>query len=80
MLVSMKTNKSVLDLNFVAQTADVWLVASSLQTSQVSARIVEVTEETVNTLPNVEAIVEDFRIIGKDLVKSVEARTEKWSF
>lgn len=51
-----------------------------LQTSQVSARNVEVSGETVNTFPNVEAIVEDFRIIGKDVVKSVEARTEKWSF
>lgn len=50
------------------------------KTSQVSARNVEVSGETVNTFPNVEAILEDFRIIGKDLVKSVEARTEKWSF
>lgn len=53
---------------------------SSFQTSQVSARSVAVTGESVNTSPNVEAILEDFRIMGKDLVKSVEARTEKWAF
>lgn len=31
------------------------------------------------TVPNVEAILEDFEILGEGLVKSVEARTEKWS-
>uniref|UniRef100_A0A4W6G8X9 Nucleolar protein 6 n=1 Tax=Lates calcarifer TaxID=8187 RepID=A0A4W6G8X9_LATCA len=50
------------------------------KTSQVSARCVEVTGEEVNTVPNVEAILEDFRVMGEGLVKSVEARTEKWSF
>ncbi|KAE8292307.1 Nucleolar protein 6 [Larimichthys crocea] len=50
------------------------------KTSQVSARSVEVTGEEAKTVPNVEAILEDFRNMGKGLVKSVEARTEKWSF
>ncbi|XP_070820091.1 nucleolar protein 6 [Chaetodon trifascialis] len=50
------------------------------KTSQVSARSVEVTGAEANTFPNVEAILEDFQILGKGLVKSVEARTEKWSF
>ncbi|XP_061528233.1 nucleolar protein 6 [Phycodurus eques] len=50
------------------------------KTSQLSARSVKETGEEANTVPNVEAILEDFRIIGKDLVKSVEARTERWSF
>ena len=50
------------------------------QTSQMTARSVEVTGEQVNAIPNVEAILEDFRIMGEGLVKSVEARTEKWSF
>ena len=50
------------------------------QTSQMTARSVEVTGEQVNAIPNVEAILEDFRIMGQGLVKSVEARTEKWSF
>ncbi|XP_060136371.1 nucleolar protein 6-like [Zootoca vivipara] len=31
------------------------------------------------TVPNVEAILEDFKILGEGLVTSVEARTEKWS-
>lgn len=52
----------------------------TLQTSQVSARNVEVTGEEVKTFPNAEAILEDFRVMGKDLVKTVEAKTEKWSF
>uniref|UniRef100_A0A8D2MV52 Nucleolar protein 6 n=1 Tax=Zonotrichia albicollis TaxID=44394 RepID=A0A8D2MV52_ZONAL len=30
-------------------------------------------------IPNVEAILEDFEILGEGLVKSVEARTEKWT-
>ncbi|XP_037114528.1 nucleolar protein 6 [Syngnathus acus] len=50
------------------------------KTSQISARSVVVTGEEAKTIPNVEAILEDFSIIGKDLVRSVEARTERWSF
>lgn len=50
------------------------------QTSQVSARTVKVTGNEAKTLPNVEAILEDFRVLGKDLVKSVEAKMDKWSF
>uniref|UniRef100_H3CDV3 Nucleolar protein 6 n=1 Tax=Tetraodon nigroviridis TaxID=99883 RepID=H3CDV3_TETNG len=50
------------------------------KTSQVSARSAKVTGENVSTSPNVEAILEDFKIMGKDLVKSVEPRTEKWAF
>ncbi|CAF91374.1 unnamed protein product, partial [Tetraodon nigroviridis] len=49
------------------------------KTSQVSARSAKVTGENVSTSPNVEAILEDFKIMGKDLVKSVEPRTEKWA-
>lgn len=30
-------------------------------------------------VPNVEAILEDFKVLGEGLVKSVEARTEKWT-
>lgn len=45
-----------------------------------SARSVEVTGDEAKTVPNVEAILEDIRTMGKGLVKSVEARTEKWSF
>ncbi|XP_031592054.2 nucleolar protein 6 [Oreochromis aureus] len=55
-------------------------IPTPFKTSQVSARSVEVTGDETKTVPNVEAILEDFRIMGKGLVKSVEARTEKWSF
>ncbi|XP_023257306.1 nucleolar protein 6 [Seriola lalandi dorsalis] len=55
-------------------------ISMPFKTSQVSARSVEVTGEDVKTVPNVEAILEDFRVMGEGLVKSVEARTEKWSF
>lgn len=30
-------------------------------------------------VPNVEAILEDFEILGEGLVKNVEAHTEKWT-
>ncbi|KAI4820819.1 hypothetical protein KUCAC02_028786 [Chaenocephalus aceratus] len=50
------------------------------KTSQLSARSVEVTGDEAKTIPNVEAILEDFCVMGKGLIKSVEARTEKWSF
>ena len=33
----------------------------------------------VKMIPNVEAIIEDFRVLGRGLVQSVEARTEKWT-
>lgn len=56
------------------------LISFNFQTSQVSARSVKVTGENVSTSPNVEAILEDFQIMGKDLVKSVETRTDKWTF
>ncbi|KAM8865782.1 nucleolar protein 6 [Synchiropus picturatus] len=49
------------------------------KTSQMSARSAQVTGDEVTTLPNVEAILEDFRVMGKGLVKSVEARVERWS-
>ncbi|CAL1615889.1 unnamed protein product [Knipowitschia caucasica] len=50
------------------------------KTSQMAARAVEVHGDDVKTIPNVEAILEDFKIIGNGLVKSIEARTEKWIF
>ncbi|XP_006898604.1 PREDICTED: nucleolar protein 6 [Elephantulus edwardii] len=31
------------------------------------------------TLPNVEAILEDFAVLGEDLVQTVEARSERWT-
>ncbi|XP_061584958.1 nucleolar protein 6 [Cololabis saira] len=55
-------------------------VPAPFKTSQMSARTVDVTGDEASSVPNVEAILEDFQILGKGLVKSVEARTEKWSF
>ncbi|XP_051960770.1 nucleolar protein 6 isoform X2 [Xyrauchen texanus] len=46
------------------------------KTSLMNARSVEVNEEVASTLPNVEAILQDFRIIGEGLVKKVELRTQ----
>ncbi|CAG5922329.1 unnamed protein product [Menidia menidia] len=53
---------------------------AAFKTSHMCARTVKVTGAEANTVPNVEAILEDFRVMGKGLVKSVEAKTEKWSF
>ncbi|KAK5871329.1 hypothetical protein PBY51_004214 [Eleginops maclovinus] len=50
------------------------------KTSQLSARSVEVTGDEAKTIPNIDAILEDFQVMGKGLIKSMEARTEKWSF
>uniref|UniRef100_A0A7N8YJ63 Nucleolar protein 6 n=1 Tax=Mastacembelus armatus TaxID=205130 RepID=A0A7N8YJ63_9TELE len=50
-----------------------------VKSTSMTMRNVEVTGDKVNTIPNVEAILEDFRVMGKGLIKSVEARTEKWS-
>ncbi|XP_042176280.1 nucleolar protein 6-like [Oncorhynchus tshawytscha] len=48
------------------------------KTSQMVARRVEVSGEEAHTVPNVEAILEDFRVMGQGLVKSVEPRTDRW--
>uniref|UniRef100_A0A674DQ49 Nucleolar protein 6 n=1 Tax=Salmo trutta TaxID=8032 RepID=A0A674DQ49_SALTR len=48
------------------------------KTSQMVARRVEVSGEEAHTVPNVEAVLEDFRVMGQGLVKSVEPRMERW--
>ncbi|XP_065110286.1 nucleolar protein 6 [Paramisgurnus dabryanus] len=50
----------------------------SFKTSLMNAHRVEVHNDVASTVPNVEAILQDFRIIGEGLVKNVELRTEKW--
>lgn len=50
------------------------------KSSQMSARTVEINGEDIATVPNVEAILEDFKVMGCGLVKSIEARTERWTF
>lgn len=43
-----------------------------------NARRVDMTDDMATTVPNMEAIVQDFRIIGEGLVHNVELRTERW--
>ncbi|TRY85695.1 hypothetical protein DNTS_013423 [Danionella cerebrum] len=48
------------------------------KTSLMNARRVEVNGDVATTVPNVEAILQDFRIFGEGLVQKLELRTEKW--
>lgn len=50
-----------------------------LQVSNVKGRMVTTLNNELVCVPNVEAILEDFEVLGQGLVKSVEARTEKWT-
>lgn len=42
-------------------------------------RMVTTLNNELVCIPNVEAILEDFEVLGEGLVKSIEARTEKWT-
>ncbi|XP_043542007.1 nucleolar protein 6-like isoform X2 [Chiloscyllium plagiosum] len=48
------------------------------KTSHINAKMLETKGNQLQLVPNVEAILEDFEILGAGLVKSVEALTEKW--
>ncbi|XP_010184063.1 PREDICTED: nucleolar protein 6-like [Mesitornis unicolor] len=47
--------------------------------SNMKGRMVTTLNNEPVCVPNVEAILEDFKVLGEGLVKSVEARTEKWT-
>ncbi|XP_010209763.1 PREDICTED: nucleolar protein 6-like [Tinamus guttatus] len=47
--------------------------------STMKGRMMTTLNNELVCLPNVEAILEDFEVLGEGLVKSVEARTEKWT-
>ncbi|NXI45898.1 NOL6 protein, partial [Galbula dea] len=47
--------------------------------SSMKGRMVTTLNSEPVCVPNVEAILEDFEVLGEGLVKSVEARTEKWT-
>uniref|UniRef100_A0A663FFP6 Nucleolar protein 6 n=1 Tax=Aquila chrysaetos chrysaetos TaxID=223781 RepID=A0A663FFP6_AQUCH len=47
--------------------------------SSMKGRMVTTLNNELVCVPNVEAILEDFKVLGEGLVKSVEARTEKWT-
>ncbi|XP_028852070.1 nucleolar protein 6 [Denticeps clupeoides] len=49
------------------------------KTSLMNARCVKVTDENVCTVPNVDAILQDFCILGEGLVQNVEPRTKTWT-
>ncbi|XP_078530850.1 nucleolar protein 6 [Lissotriton helveticus] len=51
----------------------------SFKTTNVKGRMMEVRGTESVMVPNVEAIVEDFEIMGAGLVRKVEANTEKWN-
>ncbi|XP_076854204.1 nucleolar protein 6 [Brachyhypopomus gauderio] len=54
-------------------------VPQPFKTSLMNARQVKVSDGTATTVPNVEAIVQDFHIMGEGLVNKVELKTEKWA-
>ncbi|KAM6289835.1 nucleolar protein 6 [Aegotheles albertisi] len=47
--------------------------------SNMKARTVTTLNNELVCIPNVAAVLEDFKILGEGLVKSVEARIEKWT-
>uniref|UniRef100_A0A2D4KSE9 Nucleolar protein 6 n=1 Tax=Micrurus paraensis TaxID=1970185 RepID=A0A2D4KSE9_9SAUR len=47
--------------------------------SNIKGRMVSKVSSQPTVVPNVEAILEDFKILGEGLVKTLDARTEKWS-
>ncbi|XP_075042504.1 nucleolar protein 6 isoform X2 [Mixophyes fleayi] len=52
----------------------------SFKTTSVNGRIMDRKSDNLLLVPNVEAMVEDFQILGKGLVSRVEPRSEKWNF
>ncbi|XP_053557019.1 nucleolar protein 6 isoform X2 [Bombina bombina] len=51
----------------------------SFKTTNVKGRMMDGKTKTSGMVPNVEAILEDFEILGEGLVISVEARSERWN-
>uniref|UniRef100_A0A8C9FN28 Nucleolar protein 6 n=1 Tax=Pavo cristatus TaxID=9049 RepID=A0A8C9FN28_PAVCR len=47
--------------------------------SSMKGRTVTTLNNELVCVPNIEAILEDFEVLGEGLVKRVEARTEKWT-
>ncbi|MGH0138393.1 UNVERIFIED_CONTAM: hypothetical protein FKN15_040823 [Acipenser sinensis] len=66
-------NMPVVDFNPVA------CYLSELRTAHVKARLVQVKGSEAQTVPNVEAILEDFETLGAGLVREVEVRSERWT-
>ncbi|XP_073536523.1 nucleolar protein 6 isoform X2 [Phyllobates terribilis] len=47
--------------------------------TKVNGRLMEKKGNSVLMIPNVEAILEDFKILGEGLVKSIECQSERWN-
>lgn len=63
-------------LNRCSHSCNIFCV---LQVSSMKGRKVTTMNNELVCVPNVEAILEDFEILGEGLVKNVEAHTEKWT-
>lgn len=50
-----------------------------LQASSIKGRMVVCQGGELVTVPNIEAILEDFAVLGEGLVQAVEARSERWT-
>lgn len=50
-----------------------------LQASSIKGRMVVSQGGELVMLPNIEAILEDFAVLGEGLVQAVEARSERWT-
>lgn len=50
-----------------------------LQASNIKGRMVVSRGGELVMVPNIEAILEDFAVLGEGLVQAVEARSEKWT-
>ncbi|XP_069819373.1 nucleolar protein 6 [Dendropsophus ebraccatus] len=49
------------------------------KTTNVNGRIVDAKSNSLLLIPNVEAILEDFKILGEGLVKSITCQSERWN-
>lgn len=50
-----------------------------LQASSIKGRMVVCQGGDLVMVPNIEAILEDFVVLGEGLVQAVEARSERWT-
>uniref|UniRef100_A0A4W3I5E7 Nucleolar protein 6 n=1 Tax=Callorhinchus milii TaxID=7868 RepID=A0A4W3I5E7_CALMI len=55
-------------------------IPQPFKTSHINAKRLEKKGNELEMVPNVEAILDDFEVLGDGLVKSIETRTENWKF
>ncbi|KAG9488294.1 hypothetical protein GDO78_007867 [Eleutherodactylus coqui] len=49
------------------------------KTTKLNGRIVDTKSSSLLMIPNMEAMLEDFKILGEGLVKSIECQSERWN-